>query len=153
MSTGHRHLEIIYCDDIREEVGNKVSYMGVYAGEMTVPSVPVMLPKLCLAVKVSTDLADPFQSLEVRVVKGEDEVELLATGPVPLPYPPPVSEIEQGTARFNAQLAIVLSPFQIDEETVIWVKAITEREELRCDPLRIRVLQSGAPVVSPQELH
>ncbi len=40
----------IFCDDLRQEVGNKVSYMGVYQGMMFVPAFPVALPKLCAAV-------------------------------------------------------------------------------------------------------
>ena len=31
-----RHLEVIFCDDIREEVGNKLSFMGVYSADLTV---------------------------------------------------------------------------------------------------------------------
>src|SRR5687768_9520791 len=42
----------IFCDDLRQEVGNKVSYMGAYQGMMFVRSFPVLLPKLCAAVTV-----------------------------------------------------------------------------------------------------
>ena len=41
-----RHLEVIFCDDIREEVGNKISYMGVYSADLTVPVLPIVLNKL-----------------------------------------------------------------------------------------------------------
>ncbi|HEY4369127.1 MAG TPA: hypothetical protein VGN07_17970 [Steroidobacteraceae bacterium] len=40
----------IFCDDLRQEVGNKVSYMGVYQGILYVEAFPVFLPKLCAAV-------------------------------------------------------------------------------------------------------
>ena len=36
MSDPARHLEVIYCDDIREEVGGKISLMGIYTGDMIV---------------------------------------------------------------------------------------------------------------------
>ena len=141
MSGGPRQLEVIYCDDIRQEVGNKFSYMGVYSSELIVPSTPVLLPKLCIAVKVSTDIGDPFEALEARVVKvkGDDETELLSTGALQLPTD--LSGLDDGVnRRFAVQLTFMLAPFQIDEETILRVKAITEREELRGMGLRIRIV-------------
>ena len=137
MSQGSRHLEVIYCDDIREEVGHKMSYMGVYSGELSVPSAPVLLAKLCIAVKVVTDIADPFTELEVRIVKGDDDLELLTTGKIP--GPSDVSGFDNGSTRMVAQMAFMLAPFQIEEETTIRVVARTEREELRGIALRIRI--------------
>ena len=141
-----RHVEVIFCDDIREEVGNKLSYMGVYAGELTVPIAPVLLTKLCIAVKVITNQADPFESLEVRVVKvkGDDETELLSTGAVPLPANFP--GIENGSTFVAVQMTFMLAPFQIEEEALLRVKAFTEREELRGTGLRIRIVP---PVALP----
>lgn len=140
MSQTPRHLEVIYCDDIRDEIGFKVSYMGIYSGELSVTAAPVLLTKLCIAVKAITDVSDPFQSLEVRVLRGEgeDEVELLTTGVIPS-----VSEIPNPTSSSTlliTPMAFVLSPFQIDGDTTIRVNARTERGELRGEALRIRVV-------------
>lgn len=138
MNQTPRHVEVIYCDDIREEVGNKHSYMGVYTDELTVPTVPVMLAKFCISVKVITNMEDPFEALEVRIVKVKDneETDLLTTGPVN--FLNQLSNIENGRSRLMVQLTFALAPFQIDEETTLRVKAITEREELRGMALRIR---------------
>jgi len=146
MSHGPRSLEVIYCDDIREEAGNKFSYMGVYSGELTVPSAPVLLPKFCIAVKAMTDIGDPFETLEVRIVKvkGDDETELLSTGLVALPTELP--RLDNDLTRLVAQMTFMLAPFQIDEETILRVKATTEREELRGMALRIRIV---SPPASP----
>ncbi len=38
----------ILCDDVRLEIGNKHSLMGVYAGTIIVTKVPSLLPKVCL---------------------------------------------------------------------------------------------------------
>ena len=89
MSKISRHLEVIFCDDIRSEVGNKSSYMGIYTRELTIPSAPLLLAKLCIAVQVVTDIDDPFESIMVQVVKirGQEETELLTTGQITLPPP------------------------------------------------------------------
>lgn len=129
MSTTSRHIEVIYCDDIREEVGNKVSYMGIYSKDLFVPVAPVVLPKLCIAVKVVTDMTDPFRELEVRILKGEDEVELLTTGPIP--GPPDDWASEDNSTFMVAQMAFMLAPYQIDGDTILRVRARTEREDLK----------------------
>lgn len=146
MSNVSRHLEVIYCDDIRNEVGNKFSYMGIYTSELTIPNVPLLLPKLCIAVKVVTDISDPFESLDVRVVKVQDdeETELLSTGPLPAPPPSGMPGVDKDTAYILAQMYFMLSPFQIDEETILRVIAKTEREEIRGTALRIRIVPPQA---------
>ncbi len=143
MTPVSRHLEVIYCDDIREEVGNKISYMGVYWGELWVQAAPVTLAKLCIAIKVVTDIADPFEALEVRIVKGEKEDDLLSTGPIPAPTQPTISD--NNATRIIVQMVFILAPFQIEEETVIRVKAKTEREELSSMALRIRIGTQATP--------
>ena len=43
-------LELVYtilCDDVRLEIGNKLSYMGVFQS-IVVPQLPVWLPKLAV---------------------------------------------------------------------------------------------------------
>lgn len=35
------------CDDIRPEIGNKRSFVGVYTGNIIVPALPHTFPKLC----------------------------------------------------------------------------------------------------------
>jgi hypothetical protein len=142
VSTTSRHIEVVYCDDIREEIGNKVSYMGIYSKDLFVPTAPVVLPKLCIAVKVVTDITDPFKELEVRILKGEDEVELLTTGPIP--GPPDDWSSEDNSTFMIAQMAFMLAPYQIDGDTILRVRARTEREDLKGRDLRILV---GPPVV------
>lgn len=49
-STQDQKLELAYtlfCDDVRLEVGNKLSYMGVFQN-IIVPQLPVWLPKLAV---------------------------------------------------------------------------------------------------------
>src|SRR5438046_9826552 len=39
----------LFCDDVRLEVGNKLSYMGVFQN-IVVPQLPVWLPKLAVVI-------------------------------------------------------------------------------------------------------
>lgn len=76
--TEHRWVHAIWCDDIRQEVGNKPSFMGVYTGSLVVPSLPTVLPRLAVWVNVWTPKAQPFKILKVRICNNEDEKPLAA---------------------------------------------------------------------------
>lgn len=136
-----RHVEVIYCDDIRNEVGDKVSYMGIYQGDMYVPSLPLILPKLCIAVNVVTSISSPFQKLSVTVEKGMEGEELMSTGYIDL-TPPPASkkdkDSDNGNAYLGMQLVFMLSPFQIEKPTILRVLVETELGFMRGRALRIK---------------
>lgn len=135
-----RHLEVIFCDDIREELGNKLSFMGVYSADMTVPVVPIILNKLCIVVRAITENSDPFESLKVSIFQGDDSVELITTGQIVLPD----ANLDSNKSPLQViQLTFMLSPFQIDKETTISVQAITEREELNSVGLIVHVPKAG----------
>lgn len=141
MSKFARQVEVIYCDDIRQELGSKFSYMGVYGADLVLQSFPVTLPKLCLAVKVITGVDDPFDELEVLVLQGDDEEEILGTGQIPLPTQE--SFAENSSKVIVVQTFLMLSPFQIDKETILRVKAKTGAEVLKGLALRIKAENGG----------
>lgn len=147
MSNVSRHLEVIYCDDIRSEVGNKFSYMGIYTRELNIPSVPLLLPKLCIVVKVVSDINDPIESVVVRVVmlKENKEIELITTDSLTMPPSTELQGRDNDSTCVLTQMQFVLSPFQIDEESTLRVKATTEREELLGVALRLRVASPPTP--------
>ena len=90
-----RSVASLFCDDIRPEVGNKLSLMGVYLGGMFVPDFPVVLPKLCVMVTIITPLDQPFKSLGIRLMNNVTVFfqhtipdALLKDPPAPAPIPP-----------------------------------------------------------------
>jgi hypothetical protein len=76
--TEHRWVHAIWWHDIRQEVGNKPSFMGVYTGSLVVPSLPAVLPRLAVWVNVWTPKAQRFKTLNVRICNNEDEKPLAA---------------------------------------------------------------------------
>jgi len=70
----------IFCDDIREEVGSKLSFMGTYNGSMSVQSAtPVALPKLALAMTLVLPGGMDVKKVEFAVKRetdGQEEEEI-----------------------------------------------------------------------------
>ena len=46
--TENRTVIAQFCDDFRQEIGNKFSLMGCYGTDLYVPQFPITLPKLCV---------------------------------------------------------------------------------------------------------
>jgi len=83
-------LELVYtlfCDDVRLEVGNKLSYMGVFQSIM-VPQLPVWLPKLAV---VNHWRGDGPHLSEVRILMPDRHEALVVSQPARF-------EITHGTA-------------------------------------------------------
>ncbi|MFN5445849.1 MAG: hypothetical protein ACK5AJ_04285 [bacterium] len=91
-----------------------------------------------IVIRAITNNSDPFESLNVSIFQGDDSAALINTGPIALPVVNPDSK---ESPLQGVQLTFMLTPYQIDKETTIKVKATTEREELSGANLKIHVAQ------------
>lgn len=137
-----RHAYCHFCDDIRYEVGNKVSAIGIYSGLLYLSDIPTVLPKLCILAFCSTDIDKPFRKLSVKLSVGDIVIHdqeipqdaLAAIGEDmkrDLDERDPISVISLGTQ-------IVLSPFNVPEEGTLVVTMIADGESMVAGKLRIR---------------
>jgi hypothetical protein len=137
----YRKVDVIYCDDIRHEVGNKLSFMGVYTGELLVPGFPATLAKLCMYISVSTPKENPFQRLTLKVLRdsevlteseipnqdlAEGQSRLLAT-----------EDPEAEEPRFAMNVELVAAQLAFAGPAKIRVRIVTESEELKGRALRV----------------
>ena len=79
-STQDQKLELAYtlfCDDVRLELGNKLSYMGVFQN-IVVPQLPVWLPKLAV---VNHWRGDGAHLSEVRILMPDRQQALVVSQP------------------------------------------------------------------------
>jgi hypothetical protein len=77
-----KKLELVYtlfCDDVRLEVGNKLSYMGVFQN-IVVPQLPVWLPKLAV---VNHWRGEGAHLSEVRILMPNRQEALVVSQPAP----------------------------------------------------------------------
>ena len=129
----------IFCDDIRHEMGNKLSFMGCYQSELLVPTMPAVLPKLCIYVSAWTPKNKPFKTLTLRVVQDDDKE--LARIEIPPDGLAESAQIQDETAtRKTISTAIVFSPFVIEKLTTLRLMAITEEGEIIGPRLMIQML-------------
>ena len=132
-----RFVHAIFCDDMRQEMGNKVSFMGCYQGELFVPFAPVALPKLCVFVTISTPAERPFKALSIRVDQGGNTIANIETPSADWAQPLPTAPDD--VTRLLANVGVMLSPFAINEPGDIRVVVTTEEGEILGPRLRIKL--------------
>ncbi len=143
-----RHIETLFCDDIRHEINGKLSYIGVYSGTLFVPVFPVTLPKLCISVKIVTPANEPLRSLTLRVLKDDeilqeivfDKEQLVSASKV-------LVELSDEERRLRVQMPqflLAFSPLHLDKACTLRVRALADHEELRGVGLIIDQISTAA---------
>ena len=148
MKNVDRFVHAVFCDDIRQEMGGKVSLMGCYQGDLFVPFLPVALPKLCVFATISTPVGRPLKLLKVRVM--QDETELVSLDVPADDMKQTILQAEDGVTRILANAVMVFSPFAVAAPTAIRVMVDTEEGEIIGPRLRIKTMPDQA-VATPVE--
>lgn len=134
----------LFCDDIRQEIGNKVSLIGIYSGELIIlGQLPIALPKLALRIVYNERPGESTEPVELRIylpgdnddlpsVKASIPLEKIRSEPIPAgqDWTDPVM-----TATLHTEIA----PLQIKQEGFLKVRAYRGDLEIRLGALRISV--------------
>lgn len=134
----------IVCDDVRNEIGNKVSYMGIYQSELIVSEFPATLAKLCFVVRARTEARNPFKKVAIKLIRDDEEVLAESEIDVATISAPPASA---GGPEIwvEANMIVAFAPFQLPGPCKISARVITESEELRAGTIRIRGTEDKSP--------
>jgi hypothetical protein len=132
----------IFCDDIRDEVSNKKTLVGVYNGELVIGSLPAVVPTFGLAVTYLEPLEMPVKPVSIKVFvpnkEGKGEVVLDVELP-PDREERPTDAAPDPLAEFRAHLLYFrLSPLILQGEGHIKVRAYFDDTEIRLGSLRVR---------------
>lgn len=132
MPTGH----VIFCDDIREEIGGKLTYVGVYGSSMVISAVaPVVLPQLCAA--VSLRIAPPVEPFSVAVrIFGSERNEVLSeakaeVGALTIPFEPSPFADEHSVPFFEMFFPLRMQNIVFSQDCAIKVRAFMGDDEIR----------------------
>jgi hypothetical protein len=115
-----------FCDDVRQEIGNKFSLMGCYGTDLYVPAFPITLPKLCVFVHVRTTREHPFQRLTLRLVRGSEVLSELVANPEKLN----AGDTPEWARWLSMTGILAVTPFHAAGPCRLQVLAETESETL-----------------------
>jgi hypothetical protein len=151
-----RYLHVLYCDDVRNEVSNKTSLIGVYGADLLASEIPMVVPKLAMVITVAGDASDPIENLSIAVFRDDEQITEIIVNAQDIAQirqlaqsSEPKDDIRSSDAKrmFAYNMVIAMAPFPIEKPFVLRVMATTEREELRGPALRIAL----NPIAKPAE--
>jgi hypothetical protein len=131
-----------FCDDVRQEVGNKLSYLGIYGPNLIVPVFPTTLVKLCCVFNLRVPAERPPGSVVFKLLR-DDEVIFeheLSVGKEILPTVPP-NELDVQALTISSVAQLV--GFPITQQVRLKSRAIVDGKELRGGALDLQA--AGGP--------
>ena len=141
----------IFCDDIRMEIGNKHSFVGIYSSSININKpLPYKFPKFALSIHyverpgesadpVTLSIYLPGDSDDAPTVKSDVPIEPMRSQETP-------ADIVLDDPVISVAMQIVLAPLEIKSEGLIKVRAYRGDLEIRLGTIRVQ-----APSAEAQE--
>jgi len=147
----------IFCDDIREEAGGKLTLVGCYGHDIqfTVPAFPIVLPKLGVYIISRLPLDQPIQPIRLFMYFPGDPQETpsftadVPTEHLPPPDPEAIRKLEglfpdASPSRMFRQ-HFVLSPVIFKEEGYVRIRMLYGDERIRLGSLKVHTIPATVP--------
>jgi hypothetical protein len=139
-----RFIHTLYCDDVRQEVGGKMTFVGAYQRQMQAEQPgELILPKLCIVITAQTPHEQPFKKLKIKLLRDDDvlqEVEL----PVEENTPPMITN-GKPTKFDQFGVILTLTNMKFEESATLRIRVETEGEELWAPGFQILLKDSIVP--------
>jgi len=103
------YVHVLWCDDIRQEVGNKPSLMGVFTGGLLVPMLPAALNRLSLQIYICTPIEWEPEKVSVEIYRDDAPPFIRIEPAVPRDLEPP----PKGATTRQLQLTVNLGATEI----------------------------------------
>ena len=130
-----------FCDDIRFELGNKVTIVGLYNGKLILQELPALIPRLGVVLTVNSPKTELTSNLMV-VIEKDDEIIHHSRHNVPRPTTEEQSQPGHDLiSRRSLVMQIGLSPITVVAPCMLRVVVTIDGVEWQAGKLRI----SAAP--------
>lgn len=135
-----RVASCIFCDDIRAEVGNKLSLMGIYGTDILFPMAPpIMFPKFGIVVWIISDIGDIPSKFSIRILGPPDRSEIAKVEAEGEPLFTNTPKPDEFSKHATIRMIIPIANITFQEAGVIEVMVEVEGEEpLRAGRLGVR---------------
>ena len=71
--SAHKFLNVVACDDVRDEVGNKKSLMGAFAGDLLVQTFPAQV-QIAVYIQFQPDASRTANVLKIRLYVEDEQL-------------------------------------------------------------------------------
>jgi hypothetical protein len=132
----------MFCDDVRQEVGNKLSYLGVYGGNLVVPAFPTNLNKLCCVFSLLLPSKTPPKKVTFRLLRDE---EVIFESDLPADYIKSLEALAMQGSDSRALTASTIAQFvafPVTHACALKARAIVDGREIRGGGLDLQAAEA-----------
>lgn len=133
-----RFSHVTYCDDVRQELFGKVTFVGIYNGALGTPEFPCVLAKLCIIVQLVTPKDKPFNHISLT---GRFEGSEVFTMQLPKEdlekFNAETETMEADSKLSSIQATAILSPMHIPSPGKLELEVVADGEAIYCSGLKI----------------
>ena len=134
----------IFCEDIRDEIGGKKTYVGVFGADIIINgSLPAVINQFAFCVTFLEPISDAKDPLNIKIFlpsENDDEVALDIDLPGDRHSNANIGEIDPTAEFLCARLSFKVIPLVITHEGYIRVRAYKGEREIRLGSIRVRVV-------------
>ncbi len=134
----------IFCDDIRHEIGGKISLIGIYQSEIIVREFPITLPKLCMIITINEKISSDGQRRVKVFFEPDDPLDKNETVLLDVDYNVPEDAIKEEPEEFimrTNRIELVAAPFKLERSGKIKVRMHQDEDEIRIGTILIKLDQ------------
>jgi hypothetical protein len=135
-------LRALFCDDVRQEVGNKLSYLGVYSGNLVVPAFPTNLVKLCCVFSLHVPSKSPPKSVTFKLLREEEVIFEASLPPEHIKSLETLAGSGKDTRVLTMGTIAQFVSFPITHACALQARAIVDGEEIRGGGLDLQAAES-----------
>src|ERR1700729_4077122 len=140
----------LFCDDFRQEVNSKASYMGTYPAVLAFPPNPppeaqLWLPKIVVAIWLIIDIEDKLERATFSITMPPGQTEVFRSD-VPLEQLARPANMESWTRRQLIHTVVPLFNLVFPHEGFIEVNIETEQGRMSAGRLKVQVPGRPDPI-------
>ena len=138
---------VIFCDDVRQEVGDKRTFVGVYGTELFVPEIPTLIPKFYAVTTLICYRKKTPKELTIRLTYCDEEIAKVELESKELKAWYDISEEELSLEekefpetdppKMRVGIEMLISPFVVRREGRMASHVFTEGGTVRAGSMRI----------------
>lgn len=136
----------IFCDDIRQEIGNKVSFAGIYQQSYLSPSpFPLTIQKLCVALFYAHYVSEEHEPVFFRVKLSDNDTPIFETElPVDkmIEIAPTVTVAGGHVATLMTRFDLTISPLVVAQAATIEVQ-VFKGKDLKLEAGSLEILSTA----------
>lgn len=134
-----------FCDDVRQELGNKLSLMGVYGPDLIVQSFPTTLAKLCCLFNLRIPIEQsPRKKIVFRLQRDEEVIFQAELTPPTEGAAKELARRTEDTSLLWMSFVAQLTNFEVAEPAVLRARAIIDEQEVRGGILRLQAADQAS---------